>query len=88
MSKEIIKTKICKICGKEKPVNEFQKSKNYCKLCNWLKKEYNQNKIKLILDKNKKWNKIDIIKIINIFLCSDTYFVNELTHINKNLNLI
>ncbi len=87
MSKKIIKTKICKICGKEKPINEFQKSNNYCKLCNWLKKEYNQNKIKLILDKNKKWNKIDIIKIINIFLCSDTYFVNDLMYINKNLNL-
>lgn len=33
-----IKFKVCKQCGKKKPVSEFHSKKNICKLCEWVEK--------------------------------------------------
>lgn len=83
MSKEIIETKICKICGKEKPANEFNsKGKGFydtkCKVCNWFsKRNFDYNKTKwthkedrVIIDSlfNKKLSLNEISKILNIIL--------------------
>ena len=49
--RDIMKTKICRVCGKEKPIEECEKRENLCKKC---KKIYNQNYRKNNLERIKK----------------------------------
>ena len=50
----IMETKICRVCGKEKPIEECEKRENLCKKC---KKIYNQNYRKNNLERIKKQKK-------------------------------
>lgn len=75
--------KVCKICGKEKPVNEFASSgkgfyKTRCKVCSWfLKKDIDYN--------NTTWKQEEDIFIIDSLL-NKKYTINEIAkHLNKDL---
>lgn len=75
-----IDTKVCKVCGKEKPVNEFDsKGKGYfdtkCKVCGWfirnkkymIKDKWTLDEYKIIIDNllNKKLLLNDIALLLN-----------------------
>lgn len=55
-------TKICKVCGKEKPVNEFHKRKSVCKICEWLNKH---DDVCLLNDLSLEENLIILDNILN-----------------------
>ena len=40
-----VKTKICKVCGKEKPIGEFYNRKSICKICEYLSKHQDLDNI-------------------------------------------
>ncbi len=79
MSKEIIKTKICKICGKEKPVNEFAKNgkknevqlyNSNCKLCKFFSKR--------TLHIKNNWTKKEYFIIVDNLINKKVKCVNDI----------
>lgn len=80
-----VNTKVCKVCGEEKPVYEFHKREgNYyrteCKVCTYI------NKNKLIT--NEIWNINEYKIIIDSLLNSKVEYINEIIPFLNNKSLI
>lgn len=97
-----IKTKICKICGIEKPINEFNsggnnKYKYCCKICGWKKNKeimyddiFTENVVDIILDSilNAKIKYLNELEdILNISLDDIINYVSKLKIKNKMIRI-
>jgi len=82
--KTSVETKVCKVCGKEKPVGEYYKhtEKTTCKICVWSSKHEDLNTINEL---SKEENMIILDNILN----EKVKFMNEFeTILNKPLREI
>ena len=58
-----VETKVCKVCGKEKPVGEFGSKRNsVCKVCKWIEDHEDLNTIN---DLSKNENVLILDHILN-----------------------
>lgn len=84
---KIIQTKVCKICGEEKPLNEFGYHGNdqydsYCKVCGWIKR-------KKYIYENYEFKYEEDLVILDCILNKKIKYINELEiKINKSLHEI
>lgn len=74
-------TKICKCCGKEKPVEEFSEKSSKCRVCNYFKNK--NNKYKII----NGWSLDEYIVILDIILNKKLIVCNGIEHFLNNKSI-